>query len=329
MTYHHLNIRERFKIELYTESKLSKAEISRRLGRDYKTVLEEIRKGSYPDGRYGALHAQGIADRKRKQGKRKSKKLIKDEGLREYVIEGLKDGKSPDQIMGERRISDESYVSNETIYSFIYTENKNLIPYLRQKKGKYRRRHGTKKRGIERELMNKRRIDSRPKEIDEKIVIGHWEGDSIVGKEKQNGVGTFVERVSGYAQAMKLNNMKAEEMMHKTIKAFRRIPKDKKKTITCDNGSEFAEYESTEKKARITFYFAYPYHSWERGCNENWNGLFRQYFPKGTDFAKVTQREIDKVVEKLNNRPRKRLNYLTPHQVFTLKMNPKNYGTSN
>lgn len=329
MAYHHLNTGERFKIETYLESRLSTAEISRRLNRDYKTILNEIKEGSYPDGRYAAMHAQGIANNKRRQGKRKSKKLIKDEELRIYLIEGLKDGKSPDQIMGERRNQDKNYVSSETIYSFIYSEAKELVQYLRQKKGKYRRRHGTKKRGIERELMNKRRIDSRPEEIEEKIVIGHWEGDSVVGREKQNGVGTFIERVSGYAQAIKLDNMKAEEMKKKSIKVFKKIPKDKRKTITCDNGSEFAEYELVEKKAKITFYFAYPYHSWERGANENWNGLFRQYFPKGTDFAKVTQREIAKVVEKLNNRPRKRLNYLTPHQVFVLGMNPKNYGTSN
>lgn len=329
MAYHHLNIRERFKIETYLDSGMNKAEISRRLDRDYKTILEEIKEGSYPDGRYSAQHAQLIAERKRKDGKRKSKKLIKDDELREYLIVGLMDDKSPDQIMGERKNQGKSSVSNETIYSFIYTEDKRLIQYLRQKKGKYRRRSGTKKRGLERKAMNKRRIDYRPKEVDEKTVIGHWEGDSIVGKKKQNGVGTFVERVSGYAQAVKLEDMKAEEMMHKTVKVFKQIPRDKKKTITCDNGSEFAEYESTEKKAKITFYFANAYHSWERGCNENWNGLFRQYFPKGTDFAKVNQREINMIVKKLNNRPRKRLNYLTPYQVFALGMDPKKYGTSN
>lgn len=308
---------------------MNKTGISRILDRDYKTVLREIKDGSYPDGRYSAQHAQSIADRKRKKGKRKSKKLIKDDELREYLIAGLMADKSPDQIMGERRNQGKSYVSNETIYSFIYAEDKSLIQYLRQKKGKYRRRSGTKKRGLERKEMNKRRIDSRPKEVDERTVIGHWEGDSVVGKKKQNGVGTFVERVSGYAQAIKLDNMKSEEMMDKTIKVFRRIARNKKKTITCDNGSEFAEYESTERKTKVTFYFAHAYHSWERGCNENWNGLFRQYFPKGTDFAKVSQREIDTIVKKLNNRPRKRLNYLTPYQVFTLGMNPKNYGASN
>ena len=329
MAYHHFTTENRFKIQSWIEIGLSKVEMARRLKKDYSAVLEEIKNNSYDNGRYKALHATALARRRRKEGKRKSKKLLCDKELKESLIKGLQKKKSPDQIMGERRLMGKSFVSVETVYSFIYSEERNLVSFLRQKKGKYRRRHGTKNRERARELTKKRCIDDRPEEINERIVMGHWEGDTVVGKNKQNGIATYVERVSGYGKGIKLEKVRAEELKDKTVKSFSSLSKKKRKTITYDNGSEFAEYEIIEKETGMEIYFANAYHSWERGTNENWNGLLRQYFPKETDFDTISQKEINKAVREINNRPRKRLSYLTPYQVFVKEMNPKDYGASN
>lgn len=327
MAYYHFSTEERFKIQAWLDINLSKAEMARRLNKDYSAVFREIRNNSYENG-YKALHAASLARKRRKEGKRKSKKLFCDIELKETLIKGLK--KSPDQIMGERRIIGKNFVSIETVYSFICSEAKELIPLLRQKKGKYRRGHGTKNRAIARESMKKRHINDRPEEINERKEMGHWESDTVVGKDKQNGIATYVERVSGYGRGIKLEKVRAEELKDKTIRSFSSIPKKKRKSVTYDNGSEFAGagYEMIEKETGMDVYFANPYHSWERGSNENWNGLLRQYFPKRTDFDTVSQKEIDAAARELNNRPRKRLNYLTPYQVFVKEMNPKDYCTS-
>jgi len=328
MVYNHFNIETRFKIQAWKDLKLSKAEMARRLNKDYSSVLREIKNNSYDNGVYEARHANALARKRRKAGKKESKILLSNNGLRTALINGMKAKKSPEQIMGERKREGKSFVCHETVYEFIYSEQRDLIKFLRQKKGKYRRRHGTKKREKERELSKKRRIDERPREIEERMAVGHWEGDTVVSRYKENGIATYVERVSGYGKGIKLESLKAEELKEKTIKSLSLIPRKKRKTITCDNGSEFAEYETIENRLKMVFYFANPYHSWERGSNENWNGLLRQYFPKGTNFDKITQREIDKAVREINHRPRKRLNYLTPHQVFVKGMDPKDYCTS-
>ncbi|MFA5432524.1 MAG: IS30 family transposase [Candidatus Paceibacterota bacterium] len=329
MAYHHFTIENRFKIQAWIEIGLSKAEMSRRLEKDYSSVFEEIKNNSYENGIYKAFHANALSKRRRREGKRKYKKLFCDRDLKRALMKGLIKKKSPDQIMGERKLIGKSFVAVETVYSFIYSEERNLVSFLRQKKGKYRRRHGTKNRERTRESTKKRRIDYRPEEINERVVVGHWEGDTVVGKDKQNGVATYVERVSGFGKRIKLEKVRAEELKDKTVKSFSSLSKKKRKTITYDNGSEFAEYEMIEKETGIEIFFANPYHSWERGVNENWNGLFRQYFPKGTDFDTVSQKEINKAVREINNRPRKRLNYLTPYQVFVKEMNPKDYCASN
>ena len=156
----------------------------------------------------------------------------------------------------------------------------------------------------------------------ENIITTKKEGDTIKGKEKTTGIATHVERVSGYGIGDNLDHVTALNLKQKTVQSFARIPKDKKKTETLDNGVEFSEYEIMEKETGMQIFFAYPYHSWERGTNENFNGLLRQYFPKGTPFATITQKDVNKAVRELNHRPRKRLNYLTPHEVFVKGMRP-------
>ena len=146
--------------------------------------------------------------------------------------------------------------------------------------------------------------------------IGDWEGDTIIGKERTIHILTHVDRKSGLLLADKLDRGTAEITKNKTIQSFKRIPKNKKHTITYDNGVTFSDYEMTEKKTGIEIFFANPYHSWERGTNENTNGLLRQFFPKKSSFVNITQGQIDRVCNLINNRPRKRLGYLTPNEVF-------------
>jgi IS30 family transposase len=208
------------------------------------------------------------------------------------------------------------HIGKDSIYKFIYAKEKGLIKYLRCQKGKYRRRYGTRIREKQREEMKKKRIDKRPEIVEKRERIGDWEGDTIIGKEKTVHILTHVERKSGLLLADKLERGTAELTKEKTIERFKAIPKNKKHTITYDNGATFFEYEMTEKKTGIGIYFAWPYHSWERGTNENCNGLLRQFFPKKSSFAIITQRQINEACSLINNRPRKRLGYLTPNEVF-------------
>ena len=146
--------------------------------------------------------------------------------------------------------------------------------------------------------------------------IGDFEGDTVMGRDKRVRIVSLVDRRTGYLIAFLLPKMNAELLTRLAIKQLRRIPKKKRKTITLDNGTEFSDWERLEKESGMTIYFAYPYHSWERGTNENTNGLLRQYFPKSYDFNLITEKELKQVVKRLNNRERKRLKFKSPHQVF-------------
>lgn len=301
---------------------MDQSEMAERIGKNKSAVSRELKLNSFPDGHYEAQHADKLNRERRMAGKRTTKKLICDKKLRRAVIRKLKLKDSPEQIAGRRKYLGKDYVVHETLYNYIYTEAPHLKKYLRHKKGKYRRRHGTKNREKQREELKKQRIDTRPASVELRSEIGHWEGDTIRGKEKTTGIATHVERVSGYGMADKLDHVTAENLKQKTVLKFARIPKDKKKTETLDNGIEFSEYELTAKETGMEIYFAYPYHSWERGSNENFNGLLRQFFPKGTAFATIDQKDVDRAIRNLNHRPRKRLSYLTPYEVFVKGLKP-------
>jgi IS30 family transposase len=322
MAYSHITKEERFKIQSWLELSMPQTEISQRLGKDESSVSREISRNKDATEKYTAGLADKTSRKRRKDGKRQSRKLIKDRKLRRAVIAQLKKKKSPEQIAGKRKRQGKDYVVHETVYRYIYDYAPEWKQYLRQQKGKYRRRHGTKDHEKTREEAKKRRIDERPAIVELRTEIGHWEGDTIKGKEKTTGIATHVERVSGYAIADKLDHVTAENLKQKTAQSFARISKDKKKTETLDNGMEFSEYELLQRETGMKIYFAYPYHSWERGTNENFNGLLRQYFPKGSNFATVTQKDVDRAVRELNHRPRKRLNYLTPYEVFIKGIKP-------
>lgn len=234
------------------------------------------------------------------------------------VIRELKQHCSPEQIEGSLALEKKN-ISASTIYRYIKERAPHLKKYLRSQKGKYRRKRGTKIREKQRELAKKRRIDERPKVVDRRGRLGDWEGDTMLGRDKRVRIATFVDRRSGYLIAYLLPKHNAELLTTLAVQKFKRLPKEKRRTLTLDNGTEFSDWERLEKQSGMTIYFAYPYHSWERGTNENTNGLLRQYFPKSMDFNCITAEDLAQVVKRLNDRPRKRLKFKSPKQLFMKK----------
>ncbi len=294
---------------------MDQTEIAERIGKNRSTISRETRRNADERGYHGA-HAQTLCRNRRTSGRRMMKKLVRNVRLRRAVLDRLRKKDSPEQVAGKRHRLGKEYVVHETIYQYLHTERPDLIYLLRQRKGKYRRRHGTKQREKEREWAKKTWITERPAIINNRRELGHFEGDTVKGKGSSGSIGTHVERVSGYGLAHLMHNVNAKTMHAQTVEQFKKIPVAKRLSETNDNGSEFATFEETKRALGLTIYFALPYHSWERGTNENWNGLLRQFFPKGTSFATITQADVDEAVRNLNHRPRKRLNYLSPHEVF-------------
>ena len=287
-------------------------EIARTLGKDHSAVGRHIKKY----GGRGGYDAKEV--RRQKHMARIAAmdciRMVRGKLLR-FITGQLVQHKSPEQISGILARKKRSLAAS-TIYRYIKERSPHLKKYLRSQKGKYRRKHGTKKREKEREQAKKRRIDERPKIVERRGRIGDWEGDTLMGRDKRVRIVSFVDRRTGYLIAFLLPKMNARLLTSLTLKYFRHIPKKKRKTIIFDNGIEFADWESLEKKSGMTVYFAYPYHFWERGSSENTNGLLRQYFPKTYDFNLITPAELAQVVRRLNNRERKRLKFLSPRQVF-------------
>ena len=313
----HFTDGQRNELTALLRTKIKKKDIAKQLRKSRTTIWRERNRGTGINGRYYVRKSRRLAKEKRIKANVRFRKIENDGVLRKYVVSKLKKYWSPEQIAGRwNRKRIHGRIGKDTIYRFVYEERKDLVKYLRCQKGKYRRRYGTRIREKQREEQKKRRIDQRPEIINTRGRIGDWEGDTIIGQDKKPAILTHVERKSGLVLADKLERQFAEEAKQKTIKRFKRIPKDKKYSITYDNGSVFAEHESTEKETKATVYFCNPYHSWERGTNENLNGLMRQFFPKKSFFATITQRDVQRVVRLLNNRPRKRHHYATPYEVF-------------
>lgn len=290
-------------------------EIARTLGKDVSSVSRHVNE-------YGGRDEyDGREVRRRKHMKRIAAmdciRLIRGNIL-QFITKELIQHKSPEQIAGVFKRKKQPIVAS-TIYRYIKERAPHLKKYLRSQKGKYRRRHGTKKREKEREQAKKRRIDERPKIVERRGRIGDFEGDTLRGRDNRVRIVSFVDRRTGYLIAFLLPKMSARLLTSLTLKNFRHIPKKKRKTFTMDNGPEFADWERLEKKSSMTVYFAYPQHFWERGTNENTNGLLRQYFPKSYDFNLITPAELAHAVRRLNNRERKRLGFLSPRQVFWKK----------
>lgn len=292
-------------------------EIASQIGKSPSAVSRETRRGSRENGVYvpGAANAKAATRRGKANALRS--KIVPGGEVEAAIEEGLRKFWSPEQIAGRFRVEQgEPFVSHVTIYAYVVRHRKDLVVFLRQgKKRLHRRKHGTKQREIRREEGKKKRIDVRPAVVEKRSRIGDWEGDTIVGQEKTEHVLTHVERASGYLFADRTDGL-ASTVRRATERRFGRCPKKKIRTITYDNGIQFAEHEMLESRLKIDVYFAFPYHSWERGTNENTNGLLRQFLPKGTYFKSLTQRQLDRFVRLINTRPRKRLGYRTPEEIF-------------
>jgi transposase, IS30 family len=318
MPYKHFSRDERLGLATLKRAGLTQKEIAKQLNRNPSTISRELSHGAVSNkNNYHVNVAEQRKVAKRIKANQRFRKIENNEQLIRYVADKLKLYWSPQQIAGRLELEfGFTILCHETIYRYIYKQQPELKKYLRCRKGKYRRRAGTESRLKRLEEGKKQRIDQRPMIVEQRMRLGDWEGDTVLGKEKTIKILTHVERKSGLLLADKLDTATAEAVKLKTIKRFKSISKDKKYTITYDNGSEFAEHELTGKNTGLDIYFAYPYHSWERGTNENCNGLLRQFFPKGSYFATITQQQIEAATELINHRPRKRHSYLTPTEIF-------------
>ncbi len=308
----------RVELAILLNAKKNQSEGAKILGMNKSSVSVEISRNKDPDGIYRGGHAHKRFLKRRKEGKAKERKIENNKKLRRHIVRKLKMLWSPEQIAGRlKRMTGKTIVCHETIYAFVYGKRPDLTKYLRHQKNKYRKKHGSKARMSLCKAMKIKRIDERPKIVETRERLGDWEGDTVVGKEKKQRILTYVERKSGYGMAGKLNVVTAEIVNAKTISLFKKLPKSKRITLTRDNGPEFGDYDRTlENKTGMETYRAREYRSWERGTNENWNGLLRQFFPKGMYFDTIEEADVQKAVSLLNNRPRKRLGYLTPREVF-------------
>lgn len=319
MSYQHLTGEQRAALAALKRLGHTQQEIADQVGISQSAISRELsRNRTRNKNNYDARVAQRKTKQRRVKANQRFRKLVRNNPqLRQYVIRKIKRYWSPDQIAGRiNRGRKKKLISHQAIYDFIYQERPDLKKYLRCQKGKWRRRYGTKKREKAREEAKKKRIDTRPKAVDKRSRVGDWEGDTMEGMRGTGSILTHVDRKSGKLKADKLDAGTAAEVRQKTNIRFQSDSRQKKHTITYDNGSSFASHELMEKDTGMSIYFAYPYHAWERGCNENCNGLLRQFFPKKTSFENVTQNEVDRAERLLNTRPRKRLNYRTPNEVF-------------
>jgi len=321
--YKRLSLQERVIIETLLQENKSKTYIAQKLKRSRSTISREVNKlVTNPWENYEAKLAHWNAEDYYKN-KRNRDKINTYNRLKIYVYRGLLNSWSPEQISGKIKLDYPNdpimSISYEAIYTHIYAHrqaslNRKLIALLPYHKTMRRRANAKRKRGSK--IKDQLSIDQRPKHIEKRVEIGHWEGDLVIGKGQQSAIGTLVERKTRFTYIIKITNRKSATVVKGFIKEFSNTDKLFTKTLTYDNGTEMAYHKLFTKKTGMPVYFAHPYSSWERGTNENTNGLIRRFFPKGTDFNKVSERELKIVQEKLNNRPRKVLGFKTPAEIL-------------
>lgn len=318
MSHLQFNRDTRIELAVLLNAGKNQTEAGKILGFHRITVCQEIKRNQDPDGIYRGGHAHQRYLTRRKVAKQPTRKIENDSRLQKYIVTKIKSRWSPEQIAGRlKKDLVPSSACHETIYTYLYYQKPELTKYLRHQKSKYRKKRGTAARMRLNQASKIRRIEERPLVVDQRLRLGDWEDDTVVGKEKTQRIYTCVERKSGYALADKIEVVTAENVAQNIKKRFSQIPSHKRLTLTRDNGIEFGGYDQDlEQKLKLEVYRAREYCSWERGTNENWNGLLRQFFPKGTYFATITQADVQRAVHSLNNRPRKRLGYSTPREVF-------------
>lgn len=322
-TYTRLTLKDRYKIEALFDAGKSVSEIAKNLNRPTSTISRELQRGKYVDGkRYLADHAHTTAQFKNKV-KRVYPKLMENHALRVYVFKGLLKGWSPDQI--SQRIKQvypndaRMRISYEAIYVFIYRYTNGKLRNKLIDKLPYSKpiRTGKSKRHIYLGVIrNRTSIDQRSMHVEERKEVGHWESDLVIGKGQTSAIGTLVERTTRYTIIVPLQSRKSKHVVKAFVKELKSMPDKALKTVTHDNGIEMAEHELFTKMINMPVYFAHAYSSWERGTNENTNGLIRRVFKKKTDFNKISPDQLKELQDSLNNRPRKVLGYKTPNEML-------------
>jgi IS30 family transposase len=288
------------------------------LGCHGSTVLRELARNGSEEGAYFPSRAQSQSDARRRASKQPWK--LQDGPLCDYVADKLRQYWSPQQIAGRLRYEypdqPDRWVSHECIYRWIARQKPAGAcwqRFLRQGHRKRRRRGRPETRG---QIVGRVGIEQRPPAVDQKVRLGDWESDSLAGSGSTACLATHVERISKYTVLARLLDGRARTFNAGTVRAFARHSELPFRTLTADNGKEFASFGVLERKLGLDVYFARPYHAWERGLNENTNGLLRQFFPKGLDLRGATHPYVKYVEHLLNTRPRKSLGYRTPNEVL-------------
>jgi IS30 family transposase len=318
MQYEQLTLAKRYHISTLIKQGYTQKKIANELGVSPSTISRELKRNS--DGKYHPETAQ-INYHKRLVAKNKRNAITKP--IENYIRSKLKQDWSPEQIAGRMKIDKGLSIHHETIYRFIYTNkasNGRLYLHLRHKNKKYHKRSQEyQRRGT---IKNRICISKRPKVADNKKRIGDWEIDTVIGANHQGALVTIVDRKSKFTLIKKVESKHADVVTQATIDLLHPL-KALTHTITSDNGKEFAYHEVIAQSLDTSFYFANPYHSWERGLNEHTNGLIRQYIPKKSEFSNISKEEIVTIANKLNHRPRKVLGFKTPFEVFMTAFSKK------
>ena len=315
----HLSQEERYQIHALLRRGVSFARIGAELQRSGTTISREVNRNAGARG-YTPVKAHAKA-KARQTSRRCARQISAAQWL--HVQACLRLFLSPEQVSGRLRLEGAFTISHEAIYQHIYQDKRNggdLITYLRcQKVRRKRYASGQERRGV---LRDRVCIDQRPPIVQRKSRIGDWEGDTVIGKGHRGALVTLVERKSRYTLSSRVASKHSEGVTQAVIELLR-PHKHLCHTVTFDNGKEFAEHAFIGKCLEADIYFAHPYHSWERGLNENTNGLLRQHFPKSTNFLNISDQAVQDAVHHLNHRPRKCLGFRTPHEVFhAVEMKP-------
>jgi len=320
MKYEQINSEQRYAVSCMLKQGIGKKEIAKSINRSYSTVYREISRNSRPRGSYDAVYAQLLATERKDSGHLKKRfsnqmeKVIKEKLMLQW---------SPEQIKGWCDLQEIEMVSHERIYQFIWQDKHNggeLYKQLRTGEKKYRKRYGKKdSRG---KIKDRVPIEKRPEIVDQKTRFGDWEADLIIGHGHSGAVLTVVERTTGYLLMVSTDGKKANSIKKQMINLLAPV-KEKVLTITNDNGKEFMQHKAYGIKLEADVFFCNPYASWERGLNEYTNKLIRQYLPKSISLKNINPLKIIEIQNTINNRPRKKLGYKTPNQIFLDNFNQK------
>lgn len=308
-SYQQLTQEQRYQIYALLKMGHNQTEIAQTVGVHKATISRELGRNTGQRG-YRPQQAQQISQARRKKGQPRIAASTWQE-----VEEKLQQDWSPEQVSGWLGKNKAVVISHEWIYQYVYADYRaggKLYQHLRSQKKRRKRLRGQDRRG---KLMGRRSIEERPAIVEERSRVGDWEVDTMIGKQHQKAIVTLTERKSRFALLVKVSQRSAEQVREGLVQLL--LPfRDKVQTMTSDNGKEFAQHEQLAAELDLDFFFAHPYASWERGSNENMNGLVRQYLPKKTDFSQVTNADLAWIMDRLNLRPRKCLCFRTPFEVF-------------